>query len=322
MQQDISGTNDISRAPDEVPNERVDDLLNEGIEPVSGLPAGEQARTDQPSSLEAGELLAGNAPSQGEDSVLMVETVIVPEAAEALLPEEVALGTIDLDVTPPWYRTRWFYISAGVVAAAVTSAGTILLIQGLRQRKRQRFLTGQMSTVLRQVSLPALRATSTRAQERLSQWTSQIASNPGKRVSQLPKQLPRLTEQTQTVSNQIKSLQQQLMSNVAPSHIREQLENPLQMANRQFSVLGEKARTTTARTVGQVQQGFSSVGTGVSNGVARTGQTLQRGWKLGRAFAIGTGAGAVWASLFTPQSGEETRAHLAQTLQRFRNKNT
>ncbi len=315
MQQDISGMNNTPHLPNETPNEPIDALLNEGIEPLPGMQSEEQAGIEQRSPLEAAEL--PGTPSQGEDSVLMVETVILPEATEALLPEEVALGAVDLDIAPPWYRTRWFYIGAGVIATAVASAGALLLIQRLRKRKRRSFRAGQMGTALRQVSFPSLRAASTRAQGTLNRLTSQLASYSGKRAGQLPKQLPRLTGQAQQTSNRMKALPQQLMSNITPSRIRGQMENPLQIANRQFTTLGEKARTTTARTVGQVQQGFSSVGTGVSNGIARTGKSFQRAWKLGRAFAIGIGAGAVWASLFTPQSGEENRAHLAQTLQRI-----
>jgi hypothetical protein len=315
MQQDISGMNDTPHRPDEVPKEQIEELLNEGSASIRNAQADDQAGIEQLSPLEAAELLESIAPAQGEDSVLMVETAILPEAAEGVFPEQMPVGTTGLDIALPWYRARWFYISAGVVATVLTSAGTILLIQGLRKRKHQGFLGGQMKTVLQQASLPALRVASSRTQGRLGQLTNQLGSQSSKRIGQLQKQFSQIIGQTQQARGRVKAMQQ--VSAIAPSRTRGLLANFSKGASTRLGILNERARATTARTTSQVQQSLASMGTGVSTGVSKTGASLRRGWKRGRMFLIGIGSGAVWASLFTPEKGEDTRAHLAATLQRI-----
>ncbi len=317
MQQDISGMNDTPHRLDAIPNGDSDLLQNEGRDPISGEQSEQPGNIEPPSPLEAAELLAGAAADQGEDSVLMVETIVVPDATEGALPEGAPLGTIDLDIASPWYRSRWLSISAGVVTTALTCAGTILLIQGMKKRKRQRALVGRMKTGLQKASFFSMRGASSRAQGKLSQLTNQLAGQYTKSASQLQKQLTQLRGPAQQASSRIQGIPRQMSSNGVSKRTRAQWGKSSQTASHQLSLLGEKARATSARTASQVQNSLSSMGTGISNGVANTGKSVQHAWSLGRVFAIGIGAGAVWASLFTPKSGEESRALLASTLQRL-----
>jgi hypothetical protein len=300
MQQDFSEIHDTPHLPNDVPNE--------GTRFSEAAKGKQQAGKGKPPARESAELAASLGPGQEEDALLRVETFILQDTDEdeAVFLEGPSTG---VDTALPWYRTRWFYISAGVVATALTSAGTILLIQGLRRRKHQRFLVGQVKT--------ALRPASSRAQSRLNQFTGQLGEQTSKRVRQFQKQLVRLSRQTQQAPGRMKIMQRQASAAIAPKHTRGQLKKSSQLAGRQLEAFGDKARITTARAASQVQHSLSSVSTGVSSGVARTGKSFQHTWKLGRALAIGIGSGAIWASLFTPQSGEETRTHLAETVQRL-----
>lgn len=322
MQQDVSGMNDTPHRLDDIPHENGDFLMNEGLDPLSGGQAEQPPDIERPSPLEAAELLAGAAADQGEDSVLMVETIVVSDAAEGAFPEGAAPGTLDLNMALPWYRSRWFYISAGVVTTALTCTGTILLIQGMNKRKRRRALVGRMKTGLQQASFFSMRGAGSRAQGKLNQLTNQLAGQYTRSASQLQKQLTQLRGPAQQASSRIQGIPRQMSSNGVSKRTRAQWGKSSKIAGSQLRLLGEKARTTSARTANQVQNSLASMGTGISNGVANTGKSAQHAWGLGRIFAIGIGAGAVWASLFTPRSGEENRAHLADTLQRLGKKGT
>jgi hypothetical protein len=303
MQSDIPAMNDTPHWLNDVPHENGDFLRNEGRSPFSGGQAEQPPDIEQPSPQEAAERLERAAADQGEDSVLMIETIVLPDAAEEAFPGEASEGT-DLDIALPWYRSRWFYISAGVVTTAVSCAGTLLLIQEMNKRRRRRALMGKVKTGWQQASLFPMRGASLRAPGRFDQLITQLSG--------LAQQAP----------SRIKAMQRQLRSNSVSKRTRGQLEKSSQLAARQISLLGEKARATSVRTANQVQNSLSSVGTGISNGVAYTGKSVHHTWNLGRIFAIGLGSGAVWASLFTPRSGEENRAHLAEILQRFGKKET
>lgn len=317
MQQDISGMNDTPHQRDDIPHENGDFLLNEGLDPLSGEPSEQPTDIEQPSPLEAAELLESAAASQGEDSVLMVETIILPDTAEDTFPEEGGIGAADLEMTLPWYRSRWVYIGAGVLTTALTCAGTLLLMQEMSKRKRRRALVGRMKTGLQQASFFSMRGASASAQGRLNQLADQLAGQYARSASRMQKQLTHLRGPAQQASSRIQGIPRQMSSNGVTKRTRAQWGKSSQIAGRQLSLLSEKARATSARTANQVQNSLSSMGTGISNGVANTGKSVQHAWSLGRVFAIGLGSGAVWASLLTPRSGEENRAHLASTLQRF-----
>lgn len=302
MEQDITGMSDTSQPPDHLP----DDIE----EPGSAELAAELVREQVSGPVPLGPAI----PGQGEDAVLLVETVTTPDQLEALSPEDTILGRIDLEEGAPWYRSRWFYLGAGLVGGTALATGAVLLIRNRRARRRTAFW---------------------RAQNALSQWSNQL----GGQTDRLTSQVRRLTRQKRKPTSQLGKLSgqgQQQLSRLASSaqeatlsHMpfqrqssaskwlkqsRRQLTNLSQQAGGQLSSIGAATRATTAQAIGKTQAGLVQVRQGVASGAARTGEGIKSGWKFSRNFTLGMTAGAMWAALFTPQSGETTRRRFAAIL--------
>jgi hypothetical protein len=302
MEQDITGMSDVSQPPDNLP----DDIE----EPGSAELAAELIREQMTGPVPLGPA----TPEQGEDVVLLVETVTTPDQLETLSPEDTVLGRIDLEEGAPWYRSRWVYLGGGLIGSAALAAGAVLLIRKRRARRQ---------------------TTLWRAQNALSQWSNQLGGQTGR----LAGQVRRLTRQNRKPTSQIGKLSgqgQQQLSRLANSaqeatlsrmpfqrqssaskwlkQSRRQLTNLSQQAGGQLGSLGTATRATTAQAIGKTQAGLAQVRQGVASGAARTGEGIKYGWKFSRNFTLGMTAGAVWAALFTPQSGETTRRRFAAIL--------
>ncbi len=246
---------------------------------------------------------------EGEDAVLLVETVSLPDEPESLSPEERMLGKMGLDEGTPWYRSRWLYIGAGVAGGAALAVGTVFFLRN-RDLRRQRAPLG-------------------RAQNALSQWSHQLGNQTNKLTGQMSKlsgQATRLTGQAQDQISQLTGrkqkngmyllpIQRQSSASKWVKQTRRQLNDLSRQVSDQLSSIGSAIGTTTTQAVDRTQEGLAQIGQGVASGAAKTGEGIKTGWKLSRNFTLGMTAGAIWAAIFTPENGETTRQHLSAIFQ-------
>ncbi len=317
MEQDITGRSNTSDLPEHLPN----DIEEPGSAELAADLVREQATGPVP--------LGPAIPGQGEDAVLLVETGMLPDQASDISSEDMALGKIDVKESPPWYRSPWLYLGAGLAGGAALAAGTVLLIRnrsarqprtaiGRAQHRLNRWsnqlswqtgrLSGQIGGLTSQMRIPARRRSGLMG--RASRFTGQA----GKLTGQAQGQISRLTGRTQRTTLRRLPLQRQNGANRWMKQTRRQLTNLSQQAGDQLSAIGSAVgtttRATTAQAIGRTQDSLAQVRQGVAAGAARTGKGIKSGWKFSRNFTIGLTTGAVWAALFTPQSGETTRQRL------------
>jgi gas vesicle protein len=350
MEQDITGMNDVRGLPGNLPN----DIDEPGSAELAADLLSEQATEPIP--------LGPTTPGQGEDTVLLVETAMVPDQTGALSPEDTILGGIDLEEASPWYRSRWLYLGAGLAGGAALAAGTVFLIRSRNTRQSQAAiaraqslvsqwpsqlseqagrLTSQVSRITSQASRPT-RQTGVLAWQmgRLSGQASRLTRQkrrPARRIDTLTGQMSRLTGQASKLSGQAQGQISRLAGRIQGATVsrmplqrqtsptnwlrqtQQQLTNLSQQAGGQLSSIGSSIGTTTraasAQAIGKTQESLAQVRQGVAAGAARTGEGIKSGWKFSRNFTLGMTAGAVWAALFTPQSGETTRQHLSSIFQ-------
>lgn len=310
MHQEQSEINDLSSRADDLSTAGHDPAWAEGaMQEQQGTAAhpGEQANPP-----DAADQLESLSPPQGEpsyeDNVLIVETIAFPDAAdlassielaaaaEPASSAEVWFAMPEGETRLPWYRTRWFSIGAGVLASALLGVGAALVIRQMQRRRHQRFSLRSLKSLqaaAQRLSLPPLRQVTTRSQQQINHLTNQSGTALSARTHELQDSLSRLTNRA-----------------------RAQQEPLARWMRDQASQLNTQTRALSARTVEQLQQGLSAARESVAAGASTTGTTLKHGWRSGRSLAFGVGVGALWASLFTPHSGQATRAHLADLFQR------
>src|SRR5690242_13663311 len=125
MDQDTTGINDVNNLPGDLPN----DIEEPGSAELAADLLREQATGPVP--------LGPAAPGQGEDAVLLVETVSVPDQPESLAQGEMPPGEMDLGAGLPWYRSRWLYVGAGLAGGTALAVTAVLLLRkrGVMQRR-------------------------------------------------------------------------------------------------------------------------------------------------------------------------------------------
>jgi gas vesicle protein len=262
------------------------------------------------------------APGQGEDVILLVETASLPDEPGALSPGGMPLGDMDLGAGSPWYRSRWLYVGAGLAGGTALAAAAVLLLRKrpITQRRTalsraQNILTQwpklgeQTARLTRQISKP------TRQTTMLSGQMSRLAEQAGDITNQAQRQLSRFTGRTQGARLTLVPLQRQSRPNRWMKQTRRQLTNLSQQAGGQLSAIGNSIGGTTTQAIGKTQESLAQMRQGVAAGAAKTGEGMQRGWKLSRNFTLGMTAGAIWAAFFTPESGESTRQRLTTIFQ-------
>jgi hypothetical protein len=317
MEQVNSGMNDVNDLPESFPTDK--EAFDEEL-------AADQLTADLLKEQAEGPISMSDAPGEGEDVVLLVETVSLsdePGADSLSAEEQQMLKEMGLDEGNPWYRSPWFYMGASLVGGAALATGAVLL---LRNRKKQP------------------RTTLGRAQNVLGQWSNQLGDQAGRLTKQANKlsrqikkspsrsgsftgQMNKLTDQAQDQINQLAKrtqrnglavlpLQRQSGANKWMKQTRHQLNDFSQQVGEQLTSLGNAIGVTSTQALDKTQEGLLQAKRGVAVGVAKTGEGIQTGWKLSRNFTLGMAAGAVWAAVFTPQNGETTRQHLSAIFQR------
>jgi hypothetical protein len=307
MDQDTSGMREGTDLPGDLPN----DIDEPGSAELAADLLREQATGPVP--------LGPAAPSQGEDVVLLVETVSFPDQDEVLSSEGLFIGELDPGDDSPWYRSRWLYIGAGLASGAVLAAGAVLLLRNRntsRQGSAQRLigqwsdqLSNQTNKLIKQARKPARRQTALLAGA-LSSLTHQASDL----TDQAQKQFNRLAKGSQTSGMRL-SRQTRANANKWLKQTQQQLADLSHQAGDQLGFLGEAIGSSTSQAIDRTQGGLEQIRQGVVTGAAKTGEGIETGWKLSRNFTLGMAAGALWAALFTPQSGETTRERLNTIFQ-------
>jgi gas vesicle protein len=313
-----------------------------GIDDKNNLPKDLPNDIDQPSSAElAADLIREQAtgpvplgpakPQQGEDVVLLVETVSLPDQPEGLAAESLYAGELGMgDADNPWYRSRWVYIGTGAaLGTALAAAGTILLLKQRNARQQRIPLRGAQQT---------LRQWSNQLSEQTNRFTTQIRK-PARQTKRLAAPISSLTEQANTLSDQaqrqlnrltrrsralrLNRLQRQGQANAQKwiKQTQQHLADLSHQASDQFNAVGSSIGATTSQAIGKTQEGWSQIKEGVAMGAAKTGEGIQSGWKFSRTFSLGAVAGALWAACFTPETGEATRQRIKQAMQSIRKRN-
>ncbi|HEY7347691.1 MAG TPA: hypothetical protein VH599_05180 [Ktedonobacterales bacterium] len=317
MEQDITGMSDASDLPEHLPNDKE--------EPGSAELAADLAREQA-----AGRIPPGSAtPGQGEDAILFVETGRLPDQESALSPEDAILGTADLEAGSPWYRSRWLYLGASLAGGIALAVGAALLIRN-RNARRRRTALWRAQNFLNQWS-NQLSGQTGRLTEQVSRFTGQIGK-PTRRAGRVRRRADMITRQAQNQLSRLASRTQGVPLSRMPRQRQKTITKWLKQTRRQLTNLSRQAggqmgsfgdalssvrsslrrttRATTAQAIGKTQESLAQVRQGVASGAARTGKGIKSGWKFSRNFTLGMTAGAVWAALFTPQSGEATRQRL------------
>ena len=145
MEQVNSGMNDGNDLPDDFPK-NTNELDSEEL--AADL-LREQAEGPVP--------LERTTPGEGEDVVLLVETISLPDepgAGTLSSEEQRMLEEMGMDEGSPWYRSPWFYMGASLAGGAALAAGAVFLFRNRKARKP--------------------RTTLGRAQNVLSQWSNQL----------------------------------------------------------------------------------------------------------------------------------------------------
>jgi gas vesicle protein len=311
MEQDITKMNDLGNQPDNLPHDKE--------ERDSAELAADQLLADLLKEQATGPFSAGLVtPNQGEDVVLLVETGMLPDEAADLSMEDSLLAKIgqaeiDQAARSPWYRSQWFYLGSGLVGGAALAAGAVLLLRSRRTRQRS-------------VDIGRTQPLLNRWSRQLGWQASMITERAGKLSSQAQGQINRLAGRTPGGARNLLLLQRQRGSSAWLKQMQRQLTNLSQQARNQASAIGNSigatTRATTAQTIDRTQASLAQVRQGVASGAARTGKGLKSGWKFSRNFTVGMAAGALWAALFAPESGEATRQRLTTIFQlrRIRNR--
>ncbi len=319
MDQETMGTDDRNDLPKDLPN----DIDEPSAAEIAADLIREQASGPVP--------LGPASPGQGEDVVLLVESVSLPDQPEAFSSENHLAREMGMGDDSPWYRSRWVYIGTGAaLLTALAAAGTILL---LRQRNARQ-------------TRPSLRG----AQQMLSQWSNQLSNQtnrlarqirkPARQTAMLAAPINSLTGQASMLSDQAQRRLNQLARRAQGSRLnrmqrqgqanaqkwmkqtQQQLAQLSHQASDQLSAIGGSIGATTSQAIGKTQEGLSQIKEGVATGVAKTGEGIQSGWKFSRNFSLGAAAGALWAASFTPEAGETTRKHLKEAVQAITRRRT
>ncbi len=310
MDQDTTGINDVNDLPGDLPNDRE--------EPGSAEMAADLVREQATGPVPLGPAV----PGQGEDAVLLVETASTLDQPESLAQGEMPLGEMDIGAGSPWYRSPWFYAGAGL-AGGTALAVTIVLLFRKRGGTKRRSALGRAQNVLTQwpklgeqagkITRPITKPA--RPTRMLSGQVSKLAGQAGGITDQAQKQFSRLARRPQSARMTIVPLPRPARPNKWMKQTQQQLSNLSQQAGGQLSAIGSSIGGTTAQAIGKTQAGLTQIGQGMAAGAAKTGKGMKRGWKLSRNFTLGMTAGAVWAALFTPESGERTRQHFTTMFQ-------
>ncbi len=326
MEQDTSGMRDTSDLPKHLPN----DTEEPGSAELAADLVREQATGPVP--------LGPTIPGQGEDTVLLVETGMLPDQTNTISSEEMVLEKPHLEKRVSWYRSPWLYAGASLAGGAALAVGAVLLFRNRRVRQQtvrwrtQRLLNQWSRQVSRQTNriisqtskLSRQIAPLTRQVQRRSSMTRRLTGQ----INQLPSQASQFSNQAQKQMSRLASRTQQVARLPRQPGTRQwlrraqrQLAALSQQAGSQVRFIGSAVSTTTraaTQALGKTQQSLGQVREGVAKGIAagaaRTGASIKSGWKFSRNFTIGMTAGAVWAAFFTPQSGEATRQRLKAIL--------
>ncbi len=317
MEQDTTAMNNTPPIPGNLPGEKNQAERGEWAGGLSEEPMSERFKEQAKMSAPSGP----TPPGKGEDVVLFVEAVSLPEQEMESSPEDLILSGIDLEMGVPWYRSRWIYIGTGLVAATALSIGTTLLLRRRRRLNRRLAVSRTIIKPIKRVRRRrALSQATPRMQGRFSQWSNQLSGQANRLASQTRGQLTRLTSRTPGAGAAFNSLQRQRGMRILLDRPRHQFgQLSAQMSQRLHSLRGS-ARTRATRATSTIQENLTQLGAEVASGVEKVGASLKHGWKIGRSFALGAAAGALWAMLFTPQSGETTRQRLAQPFRAMRKK--
>jgi hypothetical protein len=315
MEQDITGMSDVTNIPGNLPN----DLEEPGSAERAADLVRERATGPVP--------LGPATPDQAEDAVLMVETGMLPNEENLPSPENIILSGMDLEIGVPWYRSRWMYLGTGIVAATALSIGATLLIRGRNKRTLRLAVPRSMPGPRGQSRGFSFLVPVTRAQGILSQWPRQLSGQTSKLTGQAIRftgqtqgQISRLTHRPQRITAPLKLLRYWVRRGNLLQGAQQQLINLPRQAGR-LSSLGNTARAATVGFIGKTQENLAQLRQGIATGAVKTAEATKHGWKLSRNLVIGAAAGALWAALFAPQSGEATRQRLGQTFQFRRLKN-
>ncbi len=336
MEQNIPGMNPDADLPESLPDdidelgsaELADDLIREqatGPVPLGPAIPGEEEDTVLivETALEPEEIAALAAlEAQGE-----ISAFLAPEGASARLPEDTILGGIELEISNPWYRSRGFYVGAGLLSGTALAFGAVLLLRGRRTRTRTR------RVMLPRGMFPSrIRPAASHPQGILNQWSRQLSSQASrlsgqareltgqasKLTGQAQGSLTRLARSAQGTALTLKPLQRPVSASNLVQRAQTQLSGLPKQASGQLSSLGSATRATTTQAISKTQANLAQARANVGAGAANAGRSIRRGWKLSRTFTLGMAAGALWAAFFTPESGEDTRQHFSQT---FRGRN-
>lgn len=324
MEQNVTNTNDVTHIPGNLPG---DEGQPGSVEQGLGLTEEQLAELLEEQAQEPA------TPGAGEDTVLFVETISVPEQGIEDAPEDIMLGGapgdvilasapedmllegIDLEVSAPWYRSRWMFVGTSLVAGTALSIGAVLLVRGLRRRNRRLAVSQSMIRPLRRSRKRLARGTAPLLQGRFGGLANQLSGQANSLTSQVQGRFSRLTNRTSAGTSLLNPLQRGGSARSVTNNAWRQLAQFSTRARGRFSSLGVPTRTRAAQAIKGTQESLAQLGKGMTLGVEKTGESLKRSWKIGRNFALGVSAGAVWAALFTPQSGETTRQRLAETFQ-------
>ncbi len=330
MEQINTGMNDGNNLPTDFPKNK-EELDSEKL-------AADQLTADLLREQAEGPIpLKPAAPGEGEDVVLLVETISLPEEPGTLSPEEqMMLKEMGLDEGSPWYRSPWFYMGASLAGGAALAAGAVFFFRN-RKKHQQRTTLGRAQNLLSQWS-NQLSGQTGRLTEQARKLTRQIKKSPRRSVSfagtmnRLTDQATKLTDQAQDQISQLTKrkqggklyfmpLQRQSSASKWLKQTQHQLNDLTQQVGGQLSSIGSSIGTTSTQALDKTQEGLAQIKQGMASGAAKTGEGIQTGWKLSRNFTLGVAAGAVWAAIFTPQNGETTRQHLGAIFQRGKTRN-
>ena len=322
MEQNVTHTNDVTNIPGNLPG---DNEQAGSVEQGLGLTEEQIAKLLEEQPLESA------APGAGEDVVLFVETISVPEQAmepspagvmPGSAPEDMILAGIDLEAGVPWYRSRWMFVGTSLVAGTALSIGAVLLVRGLNRRNQRRAVSRNIIRPIRRSRRRLSLGAAPLWQSRSGGWANRLSGQASRLTSQAQGRFSRLTHRAQGSATALNPLQRRGSAQTMMGRTRRRLAQLSTRTSGQFGSVGTTTRTRAAQAIKGTQENLAQLGKGLTLGVEKTGESLKRSWKLGRNFALGVSAGAVWAALFTPQSGEATRQHLAQTFQaRMSNRN-
>jgi hypothetical protein len=317
MEQVNSGMNDVN------------DLSDDSLQDKDKLD-GEELAADQLAADLLREQAEGPVPfelatpGEGEDLVLLVEAISLPEEPETLSPEE-QREEMSLDDGSPWYRSPRFYIGAGLIGGAALAAGAVFFSRS-RKTRQQRTTLGRAQSILSQWS-NQLSGQTSRLTEQASKLARQMNTFPrwsgslGVRVNRLTDQATKFTSQAQDQISRLTGRRQKNALVLIPLQRQPSASKWRKQTQRQLSSIGSFIGTTSTQALNKTQEGLAQFKQGVASGAAKTGEGIQTGWKLSRTFTLGMVAGAVWAAIFTPESGETTRRHLSTIFQRGKTRN-